>query len=514
MGEIMNKKIILISLTIFLLIIGFQYSIVLNEQKAPPSVDWSRSFTANASIGNYSKLYSVPTENGYTISLLDFEEMNILSCSEDILCSHIQTITELDPYKNIWSDGDTTYYIKPDDTFVRFTSGEETEISRDVEDFAKSGDTLVYWLTNQQVVIQQRDNEPVIHTPRYPVEEVMIENGHIFIVTLNLQENIYAVLDGTNSLTELFHFGLIPPESMSAMYISTEREGEYRLLIDTVKNSGGSVVKKIRSASFELSANQIPELTELTFVDQDTGVALYDVRNPSFFRGESGIHITFTANTNDPTGKKVNKVFTGNFDGLDIEAIAVTKNGDYYVRPLHINEQTIAYYKLSGNKKELMYSSTTDEKVAQSSKVQKGDIKEAFLTFFSLLFNGLVLILLSFAWLIPALFIGYLTLALLQKTWNPHAHTIAVFVNAVALVFTQIVMFIVLFNPERILLRAPYLTEVWHVSTVSVIAGILCILPVLLTRTKVTEDNFNKYLLFTTGLNLLIMVILIGPYFV
>ena len=301
---------------------------------------------------------------------------------------------------------------------------------------------------------------------------------------------------------------------MSAMYISAEREGEFKLLLDTVKNSGGTVVKQIRSASFDLTANQTPELKEILFVDQDTGATLTDVRDPSLFIGESGIHITFTANMYDPTGKKANKVFTGNYDGLDIEAMAVTKSGDYYVRPLYINDQTIAYFKLNGNKKELMYSSTNDEKVAQSFEVQKGDIKEAFFTLTSLLFNGLVLILLSFTWLIPSLLIGYLTLAVLRKLRKSYAHAISVYVNTIALIVTQVMLFNNFFNPERILLRAPYLTEVWHVSTVSVIAGVLCVLPILLTRTKVTEDNFTKILMLTTGMNLLIMLILIGPYFI
>ena len=67
--------------------------------------------------------------------------MDILSCLE---CTHIQSSSQLDPYKNTWSDGDTTYFIQPDDTLVRSTSGGKTEISRNVENFVKSGDTFVY----------------------------------------------------------------------------------------------------------------------------------------------------------------------------------------------------------------------------------------------------------------------------------------------------------------------------------------------------------------------------------
>jgi hypothetical protein len=285
-------------------------------------------------------------------------------------------------------------------------------------------------------------------------------------------------------------------------------------LLDSEIKSGDTRIKALRNATFDLTENQNPAFTKLEFFDKESGAELFDIRSPFLYKGDNGSSITLSAYMYNKFGEKVNKIFVGNYSQSPIEVSAVTKKGDLYVEPTFLNDQTIAYFRLNGSERELMFSSSTDEKIAQSDTVLKGDLKEAFYSLITLLFVGLLLLLLSFTWIVPALGLGYGTLALLQKMRKPFAFSVSLYVNTIGLVFSQLLLFSTVLHPEKIVLKAPYLTEDWHVSIVVIIAGMGCLLPVLLSRTKVTEDNCNLLILYTTGLNLFILFLLLGPYFI
>lgn len=508
----MNKKLKIISIIISFLLLGFQYIIVLDGEKSLPSEDWSRSFTTNVS-GDYAKLKSIPIDSGYATSLLNFNKMDSLSCSEDLQCTPVSSNSELNVYKNTWSDGDTTYFLK-EDTFIQSTANGEKVIAESVENFAKSDDMLMYWLKNQQVVIQQGLNEFISYTTEYPIYTGEIVDEHFFIVTTNTRDNEFKILDGNNELKELFTFHLNSTENLYSLTITIESDNRFSLLLETGVNSGGAVSKVLRDVSFDLTENQNPPFTKLEFFDKESGAELFDIRHPLLHQGENGRSITFSAYMYDKSGVKVNKIFVGDYTPSQIEASAVTKKGDFFVNPTFITDDTIAYFKLNGNDKELMYSSSTDEKLAKSGAILKGDFKQAFYSLISLLFIGIVLLLLSFTWIVPGLSVGYGTQALLYKFRKPYSFSVSVYVNTIGLVITQIVLFSTILHPEKIVLKAPYLTEDWHVFLVVILAGVLCVLPVLLSRTKVSEDNFNTLILHTTGLNLFILFLILGPYFI
>jgi hypothetical protein len=193
--KLMNNKLNIITVIIILLLISFQYSVVLDSQKTLPSEDWSRSFPSNVDAGNYATLKSIPTESGYAMSLLDFGKMDLLTCSKELQCGQVWSNSELNPYKNTWSDVTSTYFIKEDSLIHSTTSG-EIEISDNVENFAKSDESLMYWLKDQQVVIQQGDNKPLTHISEYPIYTGMIVEEHFFIVMKNTRDNEFIVLDG------------------------------------------------------------------------------------------------------------------------------------------------------------------------------------------------------------------------------------------------------------------------------------------------------------------------------
>lgn len=512
----MKSKMKLLSVGIILVLIVFQYWTVLNEQRTPSSTEWSRSFPSNVSETDYSKIMSVPNEKGFAISLLNFKKMDLMQCSSEMQCNKLPSNPGIDPYKNTWSDGSATYFINKEGSFIRSTKNEgDTELASNVANFTKSGQTLVYWLNDQQVMIKQGEQPPVSYQSEFPVYAALVADDHVFIVTQDVQSNLFTVHDGTKEFRELFQFSLNPNESMSAMMIAThaDHHDEYRILLDISKTSGGSVTKLIREYIFDLTEHQTAEMSKVQFADQATGTPLNNVRQLSVLSGESGTKITFSAMMYDSAGDVVNKIFTGNYNGSMVEAVAVTKKGDGYTNPVFVDEQTIAYFRLQGKEKHLMYSSSTDAKIAQSNDGLDGDLKEAMFTLISLLFNGLLLVLLSITWLIPTFGFGYGTLGILTKMYKPYAHTAAFWVNTLALVVSQLILFNTLFHPEKFVSNAPYLTEVSHVSFVIIISGIVSILPVLLTRRKVNDNNFNILILFTTGMNLLCLFFLLGPYF-
>lgn len=509
----MNKKLKIISISLILLLLTFQYSVVLEGQKALPSEEWSRSLPINISSGNYANIQSVPNENGYTIRLLDFKKMDVLDCSADMDCSLKWSNTELNPYKNTWSDGETTYFIQ-DDSLIRSKNGSgNTEIASNVEDFKKSNNTLVYWTKDHQVMIQQDDQKHDSFKSEFPVNTSFILEDHVFIIIKTKKENQYAVLDALNGYKEIFQVFINPTENLSSFQISG-RDGQYKLLADSINKSGGASNKVIRQTQFDLSENQSPSLEQLEFVDKESGSELFNLSSPVLYEGENGTKLTFSAYIYDQAGDKTNKLFEGNYDSSVIEASALTKKGDYYTHPIFLNDQTIAYFKLDGKEKSLMYSSKTKEKRLLSQNFQLSDFKNALFTFVTLLFNGLLLVLLAFTWILPSLGLGYLLLALLQKMRIPLADLVAFYTTTILLTITQIFLFKTMFHPERILLNAPYLTEVSHVYLVIIGAGIGSLLPVFLSNTKVIEDNFNQMILYMTTLNLLIIFFLLGPYFI
>jgi hypothetical protein len=509
----MNRKIKLYTMGLFLLLIGSQYWVTLNEQKAPPSPEWSRSFPTDDQASDYVKLQSVPTENGHAISLLNFRQLDLYDCTLNMDCKKTWSNTELNAKKNTWSDGKTSYYLVEDSLIRSTVSGEKEKIADEVEDFTKSQDTLVYWTTDEKVFIEQGNTVPVSYVIEKPIYTANVVGESIFILTRDVLTNRFTVYQVDDDMHEFFQFTTNSSEIIQSLTIYSKPDQQFGMLLDIEINSGGSRQKSIRTTTFNLADQETPTFSELNFVDQKTGVGLSDVRFPNLYVGNNDTYISFTASHYDSTGKKVNQAYVGAADDELIEASASTKVGDLYTNPILLNDDTLAYFQSNGTVQKLMYSSTTEEKREQSLNGLEGDNKEALYTMLTLLFNGFVMMLLSFTWLVPALSIGYGSLALLHKYRSSNAYFIALLVNTVALVVSQLVLFSTVFNTEKIVMKAPYITEVWQLNAILIFAGILCLVPIFLSRSKVTEDNGNALILYSTTVNFMILFFLIGPYF-
>jgi len=387
-------------------------------------------------------------------------------------------------------------------------------IATNVEDFAKSSDTLVYWRADQKLFIEQDGTASITLAVEHPVYATHIVDDHIYLISFDVSTYQYTVYEVTNNLQQLFQFTTARSEIIHSFNLFSLQDEQVGMLIESEIISGGNRRKSIRSASFNTLSPQTPLFSTLSFVDKETGSDLRDIRFPSVFTGKSGTYMTFSASMYDLTGTKVNQVFVGDYNDTIIEASAVTKTGNYFIRPHMINDDSVAYFKTNGKQQELMFSSSSSEYRELSARGLKGDAKEALYTFITLLFNGLLLVLLSFTWLIPAFFVSYGSLALMRKWYQTNVFIKTYFIQVCALLLFQLALFSKIFNSERMVTRAPYLTEVWHVSLVIFIAAIGCILPVVLSRTKITEDNSHLMILYATALNLMILFFLLGPYFI
>lgn len=512
-GKFMNKKIVSLTIGLVLILISFQYWVTLTEQMSPPSPEWSRSIQTNGHLQHYSKIRSVPTDKGYAISLLNFKRMDLLHCSLDMDCKQMWSTEELDTRKTTWSDGNTTYFIQNDSLIRSTRSGDQSVISPFVDNFAKSNDTLVYWNTDHQLVVQQRNKPAIPYTTEHPVYSSIIVDEHVFIITRNVRDNRLIIYEASNELRELFQIPTNSSEIIMSLSIFSLAKDEFSILFETQYNSGGSQNKTIRTSTFNLSKPQPPSFNKLEFVDKENGFELSDIRYPSVFKGNGQTSITFSAVYYDLTGSKASGIFVGDYDDSTIKSTSITKNDDNFIRPVMLSEDTVAYFRTNGKKQEFMYSSSALEKRVQSAEGLKGDYENALYALITLSFKGLLLIFLSFTWIIPALGISFMSLALFRKWHIPKLYHMTLGLHVVSLMAFQLVLFLTVFTSERIVIKAPYLTELWHVPLIIVLAAIGCFLPILLSRTSIIEDNWNPMIVLTTSLNLFILFILLGPYF-
>lgn len=510
----LKNKLIIISTLIVLCLLGFQYWISLQMQTELPSEQWSRSFPVDTAESNFSKLQSVPAENGYTVSLKDFKKLIVLSCNMDLDCEEKRTIDVFNTYANTWSDDTNSYYIK-DNSLIHWNSSKrEKTIAQNVLDFAKTEDSLVYWTDDQNIIVlNSRFSAEERHfNMSEPVEFVQIYDNQIFVVTKNEKNHLFTLYNLSNQPNQLFQFDINATEILSSMQIIQQTATNYFLLLDKKVSAGGTSTKNIEIASFNLTMDQSPIFNELSFVENQTGLSLNYIQTPAIFSGKQGPIITFSSTFVDSSGEKVTKIFVGDFSETIIQAHAVTKSESRYERPILLDERTVAYLKMIGTNRSLAYSSADEVKKQASSGIMEGDYKAALYKLIEKLFYGFILILFSFVWITIALLFTYVTLLILLKRKHAHSHSIAFFVHIVALLVIQIYFLFNFTSIQNLIPHIPFVTENWHFVILLLLSSFLSTVPLYMLREKVSEDNFNVFVVYTTFMNLTVLFFLIGPY--
>ncbi|WP_313893254.1 hypothetical protein [Psychrobacillus sp.] len=508
----MKNKIIWISTLIIAIFISFQYWNALQVQTAFPSEQWSRSFPITTEQSNYSKLQSVAHEDGYTISLLDFKKLVVLSCDSNMICETNRIIDELSTSRNTWSDHENSFYIRDNQLIHSTSQTAEVVIAANVMNFTKTDNTLIYWTEDQQVIVldQSFSKEQQRLQLAEPITFAKILNNEVFIVTENKKGQYFTVHHVSDQLSKLFTIPVNGPEVLSSMHILQLADGGYSFLLDTDILAGGKRTKTILAAPFDLSLNQSPTFSKLTFVDNEK--QLKNIRFPQIYQSEQGPIITFSASLNDMDGNRVDKVFVSNSFGDVVDVSAVTKIDNRYERSMLINDQTVVYFKMTGPNRSLEYSSSNEQIKQASNGIMEGDYLAAAYAVIGDLFNGLLLILFSFIWITITLAITYGVSSILHRIKLASAYKVAYMIHLIVLFSTQFVFFHKFSLLENLIFRMPYVTESWQFTIVLVASIIISTLPFLIFKYKVSEDTFHSIILYTTFMNVTILFFAIGPY--
>lgn len=508
----MNKSFKLITTLLIIVSLSFQYSIALDEQKQPPSPEWSRSFPTDTKGADYFKLQSVPTENGFGISRISFDRWDYVDCDTNLNCDQIWSKTDFNYRTQAWTDGDSSYFIKDETLFRSSNPNTGVPISSSVIDFTKSKDTLVYWRTDNKLVVQKDNQEPKEYVTEEPIWQSFIVEDQVFVVYKSVITNTIVIKQAKETLTPFAQFETKANESIHSMNLFNLNANEYSILLEIGLKSAGARHKYIRTANISKTSPEDPIFSEITFVDKVSGENLSNMNHPSIFNGQGTTYLTFTATMSTKTGSS-NHIFVGELNPERVEASVVTKSGDFYNHPVMLNEETIIFYKNKKSINEMMYASASEEKRELSENGLKGDAMEAFHSFFTQSFKGILLALLSFLWIVPATFISYFTGTQLQKRGNRFLSPLMYGSYIATMFISQLLVFSQILHADSIVSKMPYLSENWHLYLLIFIASVASVLPIFASRTKIIEDNVNRGIVNATLLNLVILVILIGPYF-
>lgn len=503
----MKNRLIAFSLVIILSILGFLYWNSLQDQMKLPSEKWSRTYPIHTVVSNFNKLHSLAEDNGYTISLGDFHKLEVLDCDIDLSCTQNRTIDNLNTYKNSWHTKTDSYFIRENNLIHLNASSEEEIIAKGVANFTMNENKLIYWTEDNDIVLSQAEK---FHTED-PVYYAKIIDDQTFIMTKSNKDMI-TVYSLSDNLTQLFSFPVNSQELLLSIDIFETKDNNFTMILDKKIISGGGSTKKIEMVPFNLTTKGAPTFTIQSFEDRLTGINLKNINNPKVYQGEQGPIITFSATMYDPLEGQTNKIYVGEIKEGNIQADPATKAGTRYERSILLNEETIAYLRMKGKERHLAYSSAEPQKVQESSGIMSGDYKAALYSLLGKLFNGLLLIIFAFLWIILTFIVTYGTLFILNRLNYKHAYPTAFVIHLVALFGLQTYFLYQFTNIETIIHNVPFVSNMWEFSIFLIAAILLSVVPLLFVREKVSEDNFNVFSTYSLFMNLAILFLLVGPY--
>lgn len=511
------KRLVIAGIVIVLFLLSFQYYVVFKEQTALPSEDWSRAYSIDLEPSNYTGIQSVPSDSGYTVSLIDLKnDLTVVSCGPDMACKLNRKLEKINTYKNTWSDNHNTYYIKFD-KLNHWENGKESIVAEEVEDFIVNGEKLIYWNDDHEVTVINRDTLEVIDQftmdlPLYSMEQV---GSRIFIVLADPNRTNYPVYLYDGKLTKLFTIPVLYTESLLDVNIVAKGNDNHYLFFRKKVTEGGGTLNLYLTAPFNLqnSDQQIsPKL--VNFQDKESGDKLQDIINVAFYQLDESTRLTFSAATYDLSGNKIYKLYTGDYEEESLLVTPLTKKSERYSRPEQIADDTILFFRLKGNERYLNYASSDPAVVADSSKVREGDYKESMYQLITVLSKGLLLVLLSFIWLIPGLAIVYG----IQNIWKRNDRSISlkwlVAIYSVSLLCFQAFAFMKIMNGQFMIANTPYISTAGQFVGLLLLSMVLTVLPIVVTRMKIIDDHFNSIIFYISLLNLTALFVLIGPYMI
>ncbi|MFC4409704.1 hypothetical protein ACFOZY_04555 [Chungangia koreensis] len=510
----MKSKLTWISILLLLILLGFQYGVTLNEHLKTPSSQWSSAQSLYEGKSNYSSIESVKEETGYTVTLKDLQKQDILICDNDLnSCSYDRTISDGATHKYTYNDKKTSYYIE-DDQLVLSTD-EGRKVIADASNFTVGGEQIAYWNDDLQVVLVDINTLEEVQDFQMaqPVKTGSFIDGQLFILTEDAKSRVLTGYIEKNMSQPLFSFPIKASENLQSIQLFSPEEGKFGILLDVEILAGGGRTKYISYAEFGDEIGQQLQLTKLSFKDAESGSRLEDVRNPYVWDGENENTISFSAGGYDTSGQYATRIYVGDFSGDEMTAYAATKSDELFSRPHLVDQKNVLIFALDGKEKSLSYSSADPVKVANSSHVGEGDVKTAILKLLTLLTHGMILLLVSFLWFLPALGITYGIQAVFRKMYKTISEQTLFYIHSVVLFLIQLIIFTKVFYVEQFVVTIPFLNHVGQLILLLAVCIIISMLPILFIRKRLTEENFNSSIMYVTFTNLVILLIVIGPYF-
>lgn len=510
----MKSKLTWISILLLLILLGFQYGVTLKEHLKLPSAEWSRVLSLYEGKSNYASIQSVKEEKGYTVTLKDLQKQDVFLCGNDLeSCSHHRTISDGATHKYTYNDQQNSYYIEENQLVLMNSEGRK--VIADASNFTVGENRIAYWNDDFQVVLVDKDTleELKKFQMEKPVKSGSFIDEQLLILTEDAKSRVLTGYFEKNMSQPLFSFPVKASENLQSIFLFSPTEGKFGLLLDIEILAGGGRSKHISYAEFDDGAEQKLQFKKLSFKDAESGSRLDDIRNPYVLEGDQDSKIAFSAGGYDTSGQYATRIFVGDFSVDGISAYAVTKSDELYSRPHLPDQENVLIFAIDGKEKSLAYSSADQEKVANSSNVRDGDVKTAFIKLLTLFAHGMVLLLVSFLWFLPALGITYGIQAGFRKMYKTISEQNLFYLHSIVLFMAQLIIFTKVFYLEQFIGNIPYVTQLWQLILMLAISIVISMLPISLFRKRLTEENFNSSIMYVTFMNLAILLIIIGPYF-
>lgn len=494
------------------LLFGLLFGENLQIETSLPSKDWSRSI----------KLPVTTTDSQFIIKHTDKGKELYSKTKDGIEKYSIDTSMSLDkeetfpvkPATTFWTDGTNFLYLNSQQQIVHFDGSTEKILAEGADGFTSNEQTAVYWSKN---IVYSIDPESFTISeaakPENEIYQVIVSSNSASFVTLLRGENAL--------LAKWYRQGSSEPIDLASLdHSALERVREFRfmekdnrlsILYTSMSSKGGS--KMMRPLYIEVAIEELPikeSFESIDLINRQSGMKLENPQYITIIPIDDKPAILFSASAQiKPATRSLSIFFAKKQDGKWLaDRISTTLSPS--VQPVLGGDGMIFWSDNLLNDSYQLYGASTDRNIISTSeKWNKTDAQNAFYASMLAVTNGLFILFSALLWLLPvALFVTIVSLTNIaaleaKKPWA---------INTALLLFTV---------SETSLFQMPlkgafyshapeYLT---FTGSVIVYPIVISILAWALTKFVSSENwSFFQEILYFISINLLIVILLFGPY--
>jgi len=533
-----KKKFIKVMVPVLVLVVSFSLLFLNNmdNELTLPNDNWSREIDLPLTTGNAAPfvaeengqyhIYGINKANNLDHLVID-EELNVIN----------KSIIEVDipPLKPFWANGDDVVFIR-DNNLILFSSGKEQILAKNIDGLSANEELLIFWQDNKIYTLDQEYNSILINEIEYQIEEVVLDKYS--------SDSFLVVSKPKNTL---FQFTLLQREQSNLfnakdIYTLTEYSGETVSKFNFATN--GSRISIIYT-TYSIKNGIISYNNYFTEADIDQLDAGLDFKDMGIYKidtidkkDENNINyfevviahpplekktryfelaykdntptILFSSNGNiTPKREAVNIYEAKNIDGNWI-AERRTKTKDMSVKPAWLNDETIIWLDFVGsNSYDLKGASTNPNVIEKSLEINSEDIKFALSDNISGLAVSLLVIFNAMVWVIPPTILIIIILIFDINLIERNVRWVRITGIALYLI-TQYFSHKNVFNDNFSQYAPDYLNFSYNYIIIPLILAAIS----GIYRAAIRNDEWDsiKELFAFIGINLLMYVLLLGPY--